>query len=111
MDITRDSIHNCCVVVGTEDLGIVVWYFKARKIKEVVNKFETVKKQKKSVRRRNRRNGSKRNLKRKMSRRENAAAPLSFPDDNGLTIVRLSATDSAPNSRVEVVAWNALQTV
>ena len=48
MDITRDSIHNnCCVVVGTEDLGIVVWYFKARKIEEVVNKFETVKKQKK----------------------------------------------------------------
>ena len=47
----------------------------------------------------------------KMSRPENAAAPLSFPDDNGLTIVRLSATDSAPNSRVEVVAWNALQTV
>ena len=38
MDITRDSIHN---------LGIVVWYFKARKIEEVVNKFETVKKQKK----------------------------------------------------------------
>ena len=47
MDITRDSIHNCCVVDGTEDLGIVVWYFKARKIEEVVNKFETVKKQKK----------------------------------------------------------------
>ena len=47
MDISRDSIHNCFVVVGNEDLGIVVWYFKARKIEEVVNKFETVKKQKK----------------------------------------------------------------
>ena len=34
---------------------------------------------------------------------ENVAAPLAFPDDNGLTIVRLSATDSAPNSRVEVM--------
>ena len=42
---------------------------------------------------------------------ENAAAPLGFPDDNGLTIVRLSATDSAPNSRVEVGAWNVVQNV
>ena len=64
--------------------------------------FENVKKQKNCLEKKQKK-WFKKKLE-KMSRRENVAAPLSFLDDNGLTIVRLSATDSAPNSRT----WNAL---
>ena len=39
----------------------------------------------------------------KMSRRGECGGVSAFSDDNGSTIVRLSATDSAPNARVELV--------